>query len=168
MDKDGTLVEDLPYNVDPERIRLAPGAAEAVAQMAAGGYRVMVVSNQPGIALGCFQESALGEVERKLRSLLPELDGFYYCPHAPQSGCRCRKPACGLLRQAAREHRIELRGSWMVGDILDDIEAGRSAGCRTVLVDNGNETEWRLTARRHPHARVDGLLEVASLICGAP
>jgi histidinol-phosphate phosphatase family protein len=167
MDKDGTLIEDLPYNVDAERIRLAPGAADAVAQIAARGYRVIVVSNQPGIALGRFQEIALVEVRKRLRTLLPALDGFYYSPHAPQSGCRCRKPACGLLLKAAWEQRLDLRASWMVGDILDDVEAGRRAGCRTVLVDNGNETQWRLTSRRRPHARVDGLPGAAALICGA-
>jgi D-glycero-D-manno-heptose 1,7-bisphosphate phosphatase len=167
LDKDGTLVENLPYNVDPQRITLAPGAIESVTRLAGHGYRIIVVSNQPGVALGYFGQADLAGVQERLQELLPALDGFYYCPHAPGAGCHCRKPACGLLLRAAREHAVDLAGSWMVGDILDDIEAGRRAGCRTVLVDVGNETEWDLNARRYPHNRVGGLAEAASLICGA-
>jgi len=166
LDKDGTLVENVPYNVDPARIRLANGAEEALRRLAEAGYRVIVVSNQPGVALGHFAEHELERVERHLGALVP-MSAFYYCPHAPQAGCSCRKPQSGMLLQAAREHGVELAQSWMVGDILDDVEAGRRAGCRTVLVDNGNETEWQLSAGREPHARVQGLLEAADLICGA-
>ena len=167
LDKDGTLVENLPYNVDPQRITLAPGAVESVTRLAGQGYRIIVVSNQPGVALGYFGQGDLAGVRQRLEALLPALDGFYYCPHAPDAGCDCRKPACGLLLRAAREHAVDLAGSWMVGDILDDIEAGRRAGCRTVLVDVGNETEWDLNERRCPHNRVGGLAEAAALICGA-
>jgi histidinol phosphatase-like enzyme len=96
------------------------------------------------------------------------LDGFYACPHAPAnadaSPCDCRKPAPGLLRQAAREHDLDLAQCWMVGDILDDIEAGRRAGCRTVLMDVGNETEWQMSALREPNLRAADLLEAARLI----
>jgi D-glycero-D-manno-heptose 1,7-bisphosphate phosphatase len=166
LDKDGTLVENVPYNVDPERIALAPGAAAAVGRLAEHGYRILVVSNQPGVALGYFEHAELQNVKQRLQDLLPALDGFYFCPHAPEAGCSCRKPACGMLVRAAQEHAVDLRSSWMVGDILDDIEAGRRAGCRTVLVDNGNETEWDLSAARRPHGRVAGLTEAASLICG--
>lgn len=164
LDKDGTLVENVPYNVDPARVALTPGAAEAVRAFAAQGYRILVVSNQPGVASGRFPERKLREVERRLRELLPRLDGFYYCPHAPRQGCGCRKPAPGLLERAAREHGIELAESWMIGDILDDVEAGRAAGCRTVLIDNGNETEWQVTPERVPHRIAHDLAEAAALV----
>lgn len=167
FDKDGTLVENVPYNADPERISLAEGAADAVRRLAGEGYRIFVVSNQPGVALGHFAEGDLRAVERRLRELLPHLDGFYYCPHAPEAACRCRKPACGLLLRAAREHAVDLGKSWMVGDILDDVEAGRRAGCRTVLLDIGNETEWQLGERRTPDETVRSLPQAASRICGA-
>ncbi len=168
VDKDGTLVDDLPYNADPERMRLARGAEEAVAAFAARGLRVIVVSNQPGVALGRFAEDDLARVKKKLEeSLKRSLDGFYYCPHAPDAGCRCRKPSPGLLLRAAREHGIDLARSWMVGDILDDVEAGRRAGCRTCLIDNGNETEWQLTATRRPDRVAADLAEAASLILSA-
>jgi histidinol-phosphate phosphatase family protein len=163
LDKDGTLVENVPYNVDPARIRLTAGAAEAVVALAQHGYRVIVVSNQPGIGMGLFAADAIDGVERRLRELVP-LDAFYYCPHRPDEGCRCRKPQAGLLERAAREQNVDLAASWMVGDILDDIEAGRRAGCRTVLLDNGNETEWQLSSQRVPDAIVRGLRDAAGVI----
>jgi histidinol-phosphate phosphatase family protein len=164
FDKDGTLLVNVPYNVDPGRMALSPQAAESLASLAARGYRLIVVSNQPGVGLGKFDEGALAAVERRLRELLPDLDAFYYCPHAPDSGCECRKPACGLLMRAARRHGVRLERSWMVGDILDDVEAGRRAGCRTVLIDNGNETEWRLTPARKPDRVAASLHQAATLI----
>jgi histidinol-phosphate phosphatase family protein len=165
VDKDGTLVEDVPYNVDPERISLAPGAEEAIRRFAERGYRVIVVSNQPGAALGLFPEEKLRGVEQRLRELLDDsLDGFYYCPHHPECGCRCRKPSPGMLLRAAREHGIALERSWMIGDILDDVEAGRRAGCRTVLIDNGNETEWKMSAVRRPDLAAADLAEAAAMI----
>ena len=167
VDKDGTLVEDLPYNVDPARIRLAAGAAAAIARLAESGYRVIVVSNQPGAALGVFPEAALTRVEERLRSLLPALHGFYYCPHLPRAGCGCRKPEAGLLKRAAHEHGVDLAASWMIGDILDDVEAGRRAGCRTILLDVGNETEWRMSAGRSPHHVAAGLPQAAAIIAAA-
>src|SRR5581483_11142184 len=102
------------------------------------------------------------------------LAGFYYCPHHPQGQvnsyavtCRCRKPAPGMLRRAAADLGIDLAESWMLGDILDDIEAGRRADCRTVLIDNGNETEWRRGRGRRPHYRAGDLAEAARLILNA-
>ena len=174
LDKDGTLIEDVPYNVDPARIRLMPGAREAVVELARAGFRLVVVSNQPGVGLGYFPVEALGAVERRLRQLLEaagvRLLGCYFCPHAPVTpgeadACGCRKPAPGLLIRAARDHDIDLRSSWMVGDILDDVEAGRAAGCRTVLVDTGGETEWRRAPARTPHAVVNDLRAAARIIC---
>jgi D-glycero-D-manno-heptose 1,7-bisphosphate phosphatase len=164
LDKDGTLVENVPYNVDPARIALSAGAAEAVGAFADAGYRVILVSNQPGIALGRFSSTALRAVESRLREMLPRLDGFYYCPHAPDEGCGCRKPAPGLFERAAREQGISLCESWMVGDILDDVEAGRRAGCRTVLLDNGNETEWQLSPERTPDRVARDFSEIPALI----
>ena len=178
LDKDGTLIEDVPYNGDPERIRLLPGAAEGLRLLSAAGYRLFVVTNQPGIARGYFLKQAMAAARARLRELVTEaganLAGFYYCPHEEGSPiaayamkCDCRKPRPGLILRAAWEHELDLRRSWMVGDILDDVEAGRRAGCRTVLVDNGNETEWLMSEERRPHARVGCLAEAADLICGA-
>jgi histidinol-phosphate phosphatase family protein len=165
VDKDGTLVENVPYNVDPARVRLAAGAAQALETLRGRGLPIFVVSNQPGAALGFFAEASLAGVELRLQELLGgALSGFYYCTHRPDSGCRCRKPSPGLLLRAAREHGLTLERSWMVGDILDDVEAGRRAGCRTLLVDNGNETEWQLSEARRPDHVVSDLRQAAAVI----
>ncbi len=173
LDKDGTLVDNLPYNVDPRLITLCCGAGAALRLLARFDYRFFVVSNQDGIAHGRFGASAMAGVERRLADLLFRehltLDGFYFCPHHPGGKveayaleCTCRKPMPGMLTQAAREHQIDLAASWMVGDILHDVEAGNRAGCRTLLIDNGNETEWRLGPRRIP-TRIAPDLYVAAL-----
>jgi histidinol-phosphate phosphatase family protein len=170
LDKDGTLVEDLPYNVDPARLRLTRDAGEGLRLLQQHGYALVVVTNQPGIALGRFTRSGLARLQAGLAALLAQhgvqLDGFHACPHAPAAdsrrpACLCRKPAPGLLRQGARAHGLDLARSWMVGDILHDVEAGRRAGCRTVLLDVGHETEWQLSALREPHARCRTLLDAA-------
>jgi D,D-heptose 1,7-bisphosphate phosphatase len=175
LDKDGTLVDDLPYNVEPRRMTLCSGAGAALRLLARLDYRLFVVSNQAGIAFGRFDEQAMETVQDRLQDLLQReqltLDGYYYCPHHPDGSvaayaceCHCRKPMPGLLLQVAREHGIDLRSSWMIGDILHDVEAGNRAGCRTVLLDNGNETEWRLGPRRIPTRMAPDLYAAAVLI----
>lgn len=175
LDKDGTLIRDVPYNHDPARVELMPGAGRALARLAQAGYALVVVTDQPGIALGYYDLEALRRVRGRLDRLLAEhgvvLDGFFYCPHHPQArdpqyalACTCRKPLPGLLEQAAAALRLDLERSWMVGDILDDIEAGAVAGCRTVLLDVGGETEWRPGPGRMPGFRVTSLMEAAELI----
>lgn len=175
LDKDGTLIQDLPYNVDPAQIRLAPLAGRALRRLAEHGHPVVVVSNQSGVARGYFPESALEGVRERISALCyqhgVELSGFYCCPHHPEGSvdrfaieCDCRKPGDGMLRTAAADLGVRLEDSWMVGDILDDVEAGKRAGCRTVLIDNGNETEWRLPATRWPDSVVRNLESAARLI----
>jgi D-glycero-D-manno-heptose 1,7-bisphosphate phosphatase len=175
LDKDGTLVDDLPYNVEPDRIALCSGAGAALRLLTRLDYRLFVVSNQAGIAFGRFGEPAMEDVHERLQDLLSHeqvtLGGFYYCPHHPDGNvaayahdCHCRKPMPGLLLQAARDHGIDLRASWMIGDILHDVEAGNRAGCRTVLIDNGNETEWRLGPRRIPTRMAPDLYAASVLI----
>ncbi len=175
LDKDGTLIDDVPDNVDPALIRLAPRAEEGLPLLHQAGYRLIVVSNQAGVARGLFQESALRGVEDRIRELLGRLGvplaGFSYCPHHPEGAvgryahaCDCRKPAPGMLVGAAWAGGLDLGRSWLVGDILDDVEAGRRAGCRTVLIDNGNETEWVLTPGRTPDHRAGDLAEAARII----
>lgn len=161
LDKDGTLIEDLPYNVDPRTMMLTRGAGAGLRILTRLGYRLLVVSNQSGVARGYFNEAAMPAVQRHLTELLEHeqvrLAGFYYCPHHPDGTvprysveCDCRKPMPGMLLRAAAEHAIDLAASWMIGDILDDIEAGKSAGCRTILIANGNETEWHISPQRIP------------------
>lgn len=173
LDKDGTLVEDVPYNVDPAKIRFTQRAFEALRQLQENDFLLIVVTNQSGVALGYFKEEELQIVEVSLRATLQtqhvQLNGFYYCPHAPtrtsEAGCSCRKPAPGLLVQAAQELSIHLAASWMIGDILNDVEAGHRAGCKAILIENGNETEWELNKFRTPDYTVKDLKEAADIIC---
>lgn len=175
LDKDGTLVENMPYNVAPERMRLMPRATQALLLFQSLGYELIVVSNQGGVALGKFPEHMLHGVAGELRSRMANagipLAGFYWCPHHPDAvipayrgPCECRKPAPGLLHAAARDLRIDLSASWMIGDILDDVEAGRRAGCRTILIENGGETQWRSSALRIPDITVNDLHEAALVV----
>ncbi len=177
VDKDGTLLADVPYNVDPDKMRLLPGAGPGLHALQAAGYKLIVISNQSGVAHGFFAEPALEQVTRRLTQLLAcydvRLGGFYYCPHHPRGSvhpyavaCACRKPAPGMIFRAAGELGIELATSWVVGDILDDVEAGQRAGCRTLLIDNGNETEWLPGPFRRPHACAVNLTEAAEIILG--
>ncbi|HEX8615029.1 MAG TPA: HAD family hydrolase [Telluria sp.] len=175
LDKDGTLVDDVPYNAEPRRITLCSGAGAALRLLARLDYRFFIISNQDGIAHGYFGEDAMGCIERRLADLLfrehLSLDGFYYCPHHPAGkvapyamACMCRKPMPGMLQRAAREHGIDLHASWMVGDILHDVEAGNRAGCRTLLIDKGNETEWQLGPHRVPTSIATDLYAAAVMI----
>lgn len=175
LDKDGTLIEDVPFNVNPHKIKLYPGVGEALAMLQAEGYKLIVITNQSGIALGYFDEPQIDGVIDTLAQLLQpygvKLDGFYYCPHhthgkieAYTIECNCRKPKPGMIRQAALEMGIDLAKSWMVGDILNDVEAGNRAGCNTILVDNGNETEWTLGGERMPTYIVDNLKQAVEKI----
>lgn len=164
FDKDGTLLKNMPFNVTPEHIYMEPYAEYALAMLARNGgdTKLFVITNQPGVALGYFPTRALKDVQGALERIFARngvrLAGFYYCPHHPDgripryaSHCACRKPAPGLIFQAAHEHHLDLSRSWMIGDILHDVEAGNRAGCHTILLDNGNETEWKLTSSRIPN-----------------
>ncbi|HEY0818752.1 MAG TPA: HAD family hydrolase [Rhizobacter sp.] len=168
IDKDGTLVENVPYNVDPALLAFTPHAAQGLRLLMAHGYQLVVVSNQPGVALGRFDESALDGLRAVLMVRLAaqgvQLSGMHWCPHVPGAGCACRKPAPGLLLRAAELLDLDLQHSWMVGDILDDVEAGHRAGCRSVLLDVGNETEWQCSRLRTPEHRARDLLEAARMI----
>lgn len=175
LDKDGTLVEDVPYNVNPDLIRLEEGAFESLSLLQEAGYKLIIVTNQSGIARGLFEENELHEVRSKLMELFsPEgihLTDFYYCPHHPHGKvekyafeCYCRKPNPGMLYRAVLEHDIDLSKSWLVGDILHDIEAGNRAGCQTVLINNRHETEWDLAPMRQPAFIVNNLKRAACII----
>ncbi|MCO6431523.1 MAG: HAD family hydrolase [Deltaproteobacteria bacterium] len=176
IDKDGTLIENVPFNIEPELIRLSPNCVAGLRMLYQAGYKFVVVSNQDGVARGYFREADLERVRRCLEELLGAMDvpltGFYCCPHHPdgivkryRKQCDCRKPMPGLLLRAARRLDLDLSASWMVGDILNDIEAGKRAGCRTILINNGNEREWRVdNSLRKPDYLAQSINSAASII----
>lgn len=147
LDRDGTLCELVPYLADPAQATLIPGAADALRQAARAGYRLVVVSNQSGVARDMFDAATVEAVNEALARRLAEagvrIDRFEYCPHHPEftGPCLCRKPGPGMLRRAAGALGIDLRRSWMIGDAAADLEAGARAGCRSLLVRTGYGAE---------------------------
>lgn len=145
LDRDGTLIVNRHYGSDPDAIELFDGVAEGLKALREAGYKLILVSNQSGVARGYFDEAAIEKMHDRLQKMLDAhgaaLDGLEYCPHHPEGEaapyaveCSCRKPAPGMIRRAARKHGLNLSASWMVGDIAADVEAGKRAGTRTVLV----------------------------------
>ena len=150
LDRDGTLVHPRHYPSRPQDLCLYEGVCEELRDLQQAGLQLVVVTNQSGIARGYFTKQDLQRMHAYLAQQLAshgvQLQAIYYCPHHPDGivpglsrRCDCRKPAPGMLLQAASDLRLDLQACWFVGDILDDIEAGNSAGCRTILVDLGTE-----------------------------
>ncbi len=152
LDRDGTIAIDVPYCRRPEDLKLFPNTAKAIKLLNEHGYKVIVVTNQSGVARGYFNEETLDRIHQKMRRELAEegacLEGIYYCPHHPDDNCECRKPKPKMILQAAKEHDIDLEQSFMVGDTAMDIKAGQNAGCRTVLLSSN-------TAESEPEASPD-------------
>jgi len=185
LDRDGVLNELVYYTehgiVDspfkPEQLKLFPWTGQAIKKLSEAGYKVVIVSNQPGIAKGHFTQVTFEEIRGKMKGELTRqgafLDGEYYCFHHPEAtvaslreNCECRKPKPGLLLQAAREQDIDLSRSWMVGDGLVDIGAGKSAGCKTILLGRMKCELCRLMDEEgaRPDAIATSLLEAVSII----
>jgi histidinol-phosphate phosphatase family protein len=134
FDRDGTLVEDVPSNARPDAVRPMPGAREAVHRLRAAGFSIGIVTNQSGIGLGTVSAAAVDAVNARIVELVGPIDTIAICPHAPAAGCRCRKPAPGLIADAARALGVAPRDCIVVGDIGSDVEAARAAGAAAILV----------------------------------
>ena len=158
LDRDGTMIEDVGYLDRLERLQLFPYSIDAVRLLNRGGYKVIVVTSQNGIAQGVLTEEFLVEAHAYLSKLCEEagakVEGYYYCPHSPHAAvdryridCECRKPKPGMILAAARDHAIDLAQSFVIGDRWRDIEMGIAAGTRAVLVGTGY---GRTEATRRP------------------
>jgi D,D-heptose 1,7-bisphosphate phosphatase len=154
LDRDGTIIAEKEYLSDPAKVELLSGAGEGIARMRDSGYVAVMTSNQSGVARGYFDEAAVSRVNDRLQEMLGEfntkLDGMYYCPHylkgtvpAFSWDCDCRKPKPGMLIKAAKEMDIDLSQSWVIGDKQADIDFGRKAGLKTILVLTGYGIETR-------------------------
>jgi histidinol-phosphate phosphatase family protein len=126
------------YLRHPEQIELLPGAIEGLQLLRDAGWLLLMATNQSGVARGYFSEARLAEIHKALQSLLQrqgvQMDAIYYCPHHPDDHCECRKPLPGMLIQAAKEWYVNLAESYVVGDSERDVESGKRAGCRAVLI----------------------------------
>lgn len=160
LDRDGTLIEDAHYLADPEGVRLLANVAPAIVALNARDLLAVVVTNQSGIAQGLLTEAQYEATRRRVIEALAELgariDATYHCPHHPSvsGSCDCRKPATGMYRRAAREHRIDLARSLYVGDRRRDVEPALLLGGTGILVPSAasppNEVQW---ARAHAQVR---------------
>jgi D-glycero-D-manno-heptose 1,7-bisphosphate phosphatase len=138
VDRDGTLMEEVDHCCDPEQVRAYPGAAEELRRARMLGWKAIIVTNQSGIGRGYFTREQFESVQRELlRQLGDAIDASYMAPDHPDNPSPRRKPAPGMLLEAAAEHGIDLTRSWMIGDKAIDIECGRNAGVRTILVETG-------------------------------
>ncbi len=162
LDRDGVLIADVHYLTAEDQIRVLPRVPEALARLRAGGWRLIVATNQSVVARGWITEEDLRRIHRALLGALrergAEIDAVYYCPHHPgaavaayRRACDCRKPGPGMLLRAARDFGLDLQASVIVGDAASDIEAGRRAGCRAVRIDAGGR-EDRGGADREPRS----------------
>jgi D-glycero-D-manno-heptose 1,7-bisphosphate phosphatase len=149
LDRDGTLVEEVAYLHEPERVALLPGAGAALRALAGAGFALAVVTNQAGVAHGIYDEAAVEATHRRLAVLLDaegaRLDGVWYCPHHPDGvvpayarACTGRKPAPGMLHAAAAALGVDLAASWLVGNHPGDVAAARAAGVRPLFVTTGD------------------------------
>ncbi|MDB5250261.1 MAG: hydrolase, HAD-superfamily, subfamily [Segetibacter sp.] len=179
LDKDGTLIPDVPYNVNPDLITLEDGVIEGLRLLKKDGFCFVIISNQAGVAKGYFNYHQLNQVEQKINLLLQpagiKIEKYLFCPHHPEgkvkeysTDCSCRKPKPGMILQAAKDLEINLEQSWMIGDILNDAEAGNRAGCKTILINNGNETEWVNGLYREPTFVAANFLEAVNFIRSNP
>lgn len=179
LDRDGTINEEVGYLDRLDKLRLLPGAAAAVRMINERGWKAVVITNQSGIARGFFDEDFVGQVHAEMARLLRKegaaLDGFYFCPHHPTEGigkyrqvCLCRKPAPGLLRQAAVELDIDLTRSFMIGDMPKDVEAGKRAGAKGILVRTGYGVTVEPGSLAPDYIATDLLDAVRWILAGAP
>ena len=164
LDRDGVINKKAPegdYIKNWDEFEFLPGVEKAIRTFNENGFLVIIVSNQRGIARGLMTEEDLKEIHSKMREELAKdgavIDGIYYCPHDLDDHCGCRKPAPGLLLEAAKEHNVDLSQSWMIGDQESDIEAGRRAGCKTILISNAISR----FEKNEPELMAETLLEAA-------
>ena len=175
LDRDDTVIDDPGYIKEPQQVKLLPGAAEALIQFKRMGYLVIIITNQSAIARGYITEEKLDEIHQKLKSLLAsqgaKIDGLYYCPYHPDGVVKdfsiesnLRKPNAGMFFQAAEELDVDLKASWMIGDRYRDVQAGKAAGCQTILVDVPGKTRELNTTGPQPDRKAVNLREAVNII----
>jgi D-glycero-D-manno-heptose 1,7-bisphosphate phosphatase len=138
VDRDGTINVDVHYLDDPDKFEMYPGVGVGVKKLQENGFKIIVITNQSGIARGYFTEKQLSDIHERMKQEFQKfdvtLDGIYYCPHHPDDKCNCRKPNTGLFEKAIQDHKINVKKSYMLGDKILDINAGKKIGARAILI----------------------------------
>lgn len=171
LDRDGVIIRKAPegeYISDWGEVEFLPGALQAIAELSQAGFKVIVVTNQRGVATGKIRPSSLREIHVRLKQVAArnqgEITAIYCCTHDLPQNCSCRKPNPGMLFQAALEHSLDLSESWMVGDSVTDITAGKRARCKTALITHSEDCAgWP----ERPDIRAESLARVAGMILNA-
>lgn len=170
LDRDGVLINYIPYLSDPGQVTLPAGAGQALQQWQQAGYELVIVTNQAGIGRGYYSEADFWAVQSRLIELYHQqgitFTKTYFCPHTPWENCRCRKPQPGMLQQAAEDLGLTLKACYFVGDAPSDLQAAISAGCQPVLVltGRGHETAAQLTRWGQPIPVFSALSEIGALL----
>lgn len=168
LDRDGTIIEEVDFLSDPEQVRLFPGTLDALRNLRAAGFLIVVLTNQSGVGRGFFSEDSVNAVHSRIQELTANsIDAFYFCPHLPNDGCDCRKPSDGMVRSAVSELGIDLDGSWIVGDKRLDVMTGSQAGIRSILVRTGYGSDQENEARENSCFVADEIKQAAELILGS-
>ena len=179
IDRDGVINEDIAYLHRRKDVIILPRVAEALKRLKTKGFLLIVVTNQPSVAKGFIAEEEVNELNKFIASKSGSyIDQFYFCPHHPNADleayrkvCVCRKPAPGMLLKASKDYPIDLKNSWLIGDMGSDIAAGRSAGCRTIMIKspkNGKMIESGSDSNIHtePDLYAEDLFGASQLIAG--
>jgi len=147
VDRDGTIVKDVVYCSNPDDLDFLPTVLDGIKLLNSVGIRLIVVTNQSGVARGIFTEETLGKIHKKMLAGIisqgGQVDAIYYCPHHPDEKCHCRKPNIGMLEQAAQDWGLDLKSSYFIGDKFLDMEAANKAGCKAILVPSESSRNWR-------------------------
>ena len=175
LDRDGVVIEEVNYLSRPDQLKLIAGSARAIVRLRQAGFKVVVVTNQSGVARGYLTLKTLRQVHRLLGRRLAEaeqgakIDGLYFCPHLPaqagKKGCSCRKPELGMLKKAQKRFHLDLARSFFVGDTTTDTLTAKRAGCTAVLVRTGKAGRDQVHTAR-PHKTVKDLAAAADWIIG--
>jgi D-glycero-D-manno-heptose 1,7-bisphosphate phosphatase len=168
LDRDGTIIVDKHYLHDPDEVELLPGVVEGLQRMRDMGFGLAVLTNQSGVERGYYDEASVNACNGRMEALLQphgvSLDGIFYCPHAPETGCDCRKPATGLMEQAALALGFNPGESVMIGDKEADMLLGRAVGAMTILVRTGKGAAHEERCRDSADHVVDSLVQAAEIM----
>ncbi|WP_375381762.1 D-glycero-alpha-D-manno-heptose-1,7-bisphosphate 7-phosphatase [uncultured Sphingomonas sp.] len=171
LDRDGTIIVERDYIHNPADVALEIGAAAGLRALTAAGFRLVVLTNQSGVARGYFDLAAVWAVNRRVADLLDEAEvtiaGWYVCPHGPSDGCACRKPRPGLAYHAAIDGGLALAGSWVVGDKRSDVELADAIGASGILVTTGHGADHVAWAHDLGHPVVSDLVGASDFILAA-